>query len=101
MTCGSTAPSSHFRSAKGDTITLCGAGEYYLPRAYDPAAYERLLDEAPQGVRIQRRGSSVALANFPDGVTLALFRKGVVLIRGAGSAREAEQLLLHWLPASC
>jgi molybdopterin/thiamine biosynthesis adenylyltransferase len=96
MTCGSLAPSSGVRRSSRKTITLCGAGEYYLPRAYDSASYERILVEAPQGVRIQRRGSSVALAKLPNGVTLALFRRGAVLIRGAGSAREAEQLLLDW-----
>ncbi len=92
-TCGS-AP-SNVTSRK--TITLCGAGEYYLPRAYDPSAYERVLAAVPKGVTVQMRGSSVALAELPEGVTVALFRKGAVLIRGAGSAREAEQLL-HWLP---
>jgi hypothetical protein len=92
-TCGST-PS---KVPRRKTITLCGAGEYYLPRAFDPATYSRVLAEVPKGLTVRRRGSSVAVVVLPEGVTLALFRKGAVLIKGAGSPREAEKAV-SWLP---
>ena len=79
-------------------ITLCGSGEYYWPNAYGPSEFPLIARSLTRSIPVKRMGDSLILARL-GGSEIALFRRGGVLIRGAGSEEHARTMAMSLLQA--
>jgi hypothetical protein len=77
-------------------ITLCGSGEYYLPKAYDPSVFPLIARSLGNSEHAKKMGDSLILARLGRS-EISLFKGGGVLVRGAGSEEHARTTVMTLL----